>query len=279
MSLSFDQDEKSTQDSRPVELFDFQFATGPIYRYCTYSRDVAVGGNIYKATQCKRSTLNVVQDLSNQSTATVELNVADPVVQAYMGVGMPPQTLKVTMSRLQIRSNLVEQEWVGYVASASMRGARTCVFTVSTQSDQPFGVQVPKVVCSRLCNHVLYDEFCQVIRNQISPLITSISGNTIGVTTIGAFGAHDFEFGEIVHLLTKERRTVVKQTGGTTLLIDVAFPTSVHVNDAVSLFPGCDHQVTTCRDRFGNVPNFGGHPHIRSSNFFSVDLRYSPIAK
>jgi len=34
------------------------------------------------------------------------------------------------------------------------------------------------------------------------------------------------------------------------------------VGDAYSLIPGCDKLLTTCRDKFSNVDNFRGEPHL-----------------
>ncbi len=41
--------------------------------------------------------------------------------------------------------------------------------------------------------------------------------------------------------------------------------------DAMVATAGCDRRLATCRERFGNVPNFRGFPHIPGSDFV---LRY-----
>ena len=45
--------------------------------------------------------------------------------------------------------------------------------------------------------------------------------------------------------------------------------TVAHDHPAFAL--GCDRALATCRDRFGNVPNFRGFPHIPGNDFV---LRY-----
>lgn len=41
----------------------------------------------------------------------------------------------------------------------------------------------------------------------------------------------------------------------------------VAIGDAFTIRAGCDKQFTTCRDKFSNVVNFRGFPHIPGNNF------------
>jgi len=43
-------------------------------------------------------------------------------------------------------------------------------------------------------------------------------------------------------------------------------PFAVAVSDAFSITVGCDNLVTTCRDKFANVVNFRGFPHVPGVN-------------
>jgi uncharacterized phage protein (TIGR02218 family) len=45
----------------------------------------------------------------------------------------------------------------------------------------------------------------------------------------------------------------------------------VEVGDAMEAFAGCDRRLASCRDKFENVPNFRGFPHIPGNDFV---LRY-----
>jgi hypothetical protein len=67
-------------------------------------------------------------------------------------------------------------------------------------------------------------------------------------------------FGEVIRLSDGERRGILDQTG-TTLTLDVPFRELV-VGDALQVWAGCDLTIETCLAKFGNVPNFGGHPDI-----------------
>jgi len=44
-------------------------------------------------------------------------------------------------------------------------------------------------------------------------------------------------------------------------------PEPIEVGDTFSITAGCDKSFDTCHDRFGNVLNFGGFPHIPGNDF------------
>jgi uncharacterized phage protein (TIGR02218 family) len=44
-------------------------------------------------------------------------------------------------------------------------------------------------------------------------------------------------------------------------------PEPIEVGDTFSITAGCDKSFDTCRNRFDNVLNFGGFPHIPGNDF------------
>jgi uncharacterized phage protein (TIGR02218 family) len=281
--VAYVDDDTSVQASRPVELFEFTFATGGVIRYTGYTQNFSWNGNTYLAVAggIRRGALQVVSGIENIPTVTVELPALDPVVERYAGNGVPPQTLMVRVYSVQQRSGQGQQVWFGYVDTCSFRESggsrRTAVLSVPPFTDRSLQMQLPSAVISRLCNHVLGDSMCQIpVTNICVPTITAINGNVVTVSSTAPYSNTYFTFGSLQHVATGELRTITAQdVTGNVLTLDVVLPSSVQVGDVVSLGPGCDHQVTTCRDKFNNVLNFGGHPHIRSSNWFWRDPRFS----
>ena len=43
------------------------------------------------------------------------------------------------------------------------------------------------------------------------------------------------------------------------------------LSDAVTLYPGCDHTLTTCDTAFSNSLNYGGFPAIPQKNPWAGD--------
>lgn len=274
--VTFDTDEKSIQASQPIELFTFTLAGSVIGAYTSYSRDVVYSGTTYKAKQVRRDSIQIASADGDVPALLVEVAVNDPVVQAFIGVGVPPQNLQVTVVRLQQLSGATEQQWSGYVTQCSVR-ARTASLTVTALTDTTISTQIPKVVVARFCNHVLYDQFCTVSRASFlyTTTIASLTGTSLTVPSIFGHPDQFFRYGEVQHVVTKERRTITSQVG-TLLMLDVAFPTTVSGAGAdpnLQMFVGCDHAVNTCVSKFNNVVNFGGHPHIISADWFFVNIK------
>ena len=53
----------------------------------------------------------------------------------------------------------------------------------------------------------------------------------------------------------------------TVLGLDRELPATLAAGDEVSVIAGCDKSLATCRDRFGNVSNFRGFPHMPGNDF------------
>ena len=67
-----------------------------------------------------------------------------------------------------------------------------------------------------------------------------------------------------------DHRLIVDQSGDT-LTVQFAFFESP-AGKNMSVFAGCDHQLTTCQQKFSNLPNFGGHPYLPDRNIFTKGL-------
>lgn len=269
--MTFDTDEQSIQDSRPVEIYDFEFFTQTMRR-TSYMRDFSFGGNTYIAVPVRRSAVAVMssQDIPEM---TVELAMDDDVVAAYAGVGIPPQKCKVTIRRVQQTSGVARQLWSGYVSYCTHK-KMTAVLRVASAFDDPLRCELPAVVVSRNCNHVLYDAQCRLTRASFAQAATvnTFSGRDLTLSTVGGNPDGTYDFGELIHTASGERRTIITQVG-TLVTLDLVLPNTFDAGDAVTIFQGCDKTVLTCRTKFNNVGNFGGHPHLTPSNFFFIDIR------
>ena len=56
-------------------------------------------------------------------------------------------------------------------------------------------------------------------------------------------------------------------SGHARLVLWQAMPEAIVAGDTFSIAAGCDKRFATCRDRFGNVVNFRGFPHIPGNDF------------
>ena len=56
-------------------------------------------------------------------------------------------------------------------------------------------------------------------------------------------------------------------SGHARLVLWQAMPEAISAGDTFTIAAGCDKRFTTCRDRFDNVVNFRGFPHIPGNDF------------
>lgn len=285
---TFDTVERSQQDACPAELYDF---VGPskTWRLTTYESDVTYLGNVYSAVASARSNISTVDFSTDQTDITVQIPASHELAQTYVA-GVPMRDLLVTVTRIHLPFMVVSQFWQGYASSLQM-AQRMASFRVPSGTNDALVTDIPAVAAQRLCNHTLYDSRCTILRGAgytVTTTIASIStdGKTIGSVLPVPAGTNDtlagvvtlvpWSFtGEILHVASGERRTVVVENSTTSFQLQAAFPLSlIHAGDVIQIFAGCTKTMGQCSSpKFNNGVNHGGHPYMPSSNIFYVGLQ------
>ncbi len=259
--MTFDTDERSASGNRPIELVTLASPSGT-HHVTSHNVDVNFGGVIYTALTMDRDNLQVAQDLTGRELV-IRLPISHPVVQRYTTTGIPERELLVTLVRLQSTSSEAFQQASGFGGGLSIEG-RLAAIRVPSLTDDAMKVRVPTVRAQRLCNHVLYDTQCLIVRGLflIGTTIVSQSGNTLVVASMGGQPDNFATFGELLHLVTDQRPMILSQIGAT-LTLDRPLVGAL-TGDIVSVFAGCDHSLTACHEKFNNVANFGGMPALNN---------------
>lgn len=293
MADPFLDDESSVQDSLAREIYEFTVG-GIVYRMTSASHDITVDGEVYTAEAVSRSQVELVQlgGDSGGDSITISLRVDHPIVRRWLAQGVPPKVATVLVRRLQERSGLVERIWSGDIASVDAEDG-SVKLTVSSLFSRAFRRRLPTLTVGRQCAHVLYGVGCNVSRTGSSPdaipfravtTVQTANGRDVrlSVPTIpvaAVLRAKWLQFGELVHVASGERMTIVDQAdvdpghSDVTILTLQAHIYGMKVGDSVELYAGCDHTVTTCRDKFANQVNFGGFPSLPTRNpFFPTGL-------
>lgn len=129
----------------------------------------------------------------------------------------------------------------------------------------------------KTCPHSLYGTACGALKESFALhniLVTDVSANGLVITL-----NHDIAVGDKIYqagiLMTEtnqyERMIVDQDYVNDT--VTIASPIwGLAAGDLVALYQGCDHTLTTCRDKFSNHLNFGGMPWIPSKNPFQTSL-------
>lgn len=264
----FDTDERSASGSRPIDLYQFALPSGTSYT-TSYQTDVVYAGQTYTAVTMSRGNEQLAQDVTGRELV-VYLPISHPIVQRYAGSGIPERQLLISHYRLQQTSGVAELQSQGFGTGLSIDG-RLALIRVPAVTDDAMKIKLPVVAAQRICNHRLGDRQCAPNPGVDGPNLDDVrqptfietissSGTTIEVTGTGGQPTDWATFGDLLHNASGERRFIKSQIGNT-ITIDVPFVGAAH-GDALFLYPGCDHRISTCRDKFFNVPNFGGHAYM-----------------
>lgn len=262
---TFDDDERSIAGNRPIDLFTITTPT-ITYRHTSHNVDVSYGGNTYTAVTMSRSDLQVLQDTSGRELL-LYMPISHPLVQRFCASAIPERAIEVNVTRMQAVSGGVIQQWDGFATNIGISG-HVAVIRVPSITDNAMRVRLPVVNAQHACNHVLYDSLCTINRAGFT-VSTTVVSQTIGATlitlviaSIGGNPDNWARYGEVVHTATGQRVMVYEHTG-TTFLLNVPI-VGVLPGDAISVFAGCDHNAVACRDKFSNIVNFGGMPHMNT---------------
>lgn len=267
--MTFDAREISTDQGRPVEIYEF----GRDYqrwRYTSADREVTADSAVYLPRAITRSAIEVSAEKARSGikiTAPRDLEVAELFRIA-------PPTLAVTCVVRQYHEGdgEIATIWTGRVAAVEFSGAGaqiTCEPTFT--SLRRVGL---RRIYQRQCPHVLYGTSCRVNREtyRVDDQIESISGLTINVPSADAQPDGWYAGGYLeweVALGIVERRFILDHVGQALTLS--SNPYGLAGGTPIRLYPGCDHLMTTCQDKFLNVVNYGGFPYFPQKNPFGGD--------
>jgi len=160
---------------------------------------------------------------------------------------------------------------------------------ICTLSLKPFNElfqrEMPRQTYQGLCNHVHYDGRCKIVESSAPNRFTGIvisqtnNGEVINIAGLGAVADNKspgqaFKGGFVRLLDSSDFRMVLDQQGDDLTLL-LPFRNSVLGTDVV-VQRGCDRSLTTCREKFDNVINYGGFPHVPTVNPFGQGTFLEP---
>lgn len=117
------------------------------------------------------------------------------------------------------------------------------------------------------CLADLGDDRCKVDLTSYthSGTVTAVTSDTIftdsGLTQIGGY----FDYGKVTWLTGDNAGLSMDVAafayGGEVTLFE-AMPANIQIGDTFTIVAGCDRKFATCKDRFSNVVNHRGFPHV-----------------
>jgi uncharacterized phage protein (TIGR02218 family) len=168
--------------------------------------------------------------------------------------------------------------WIGRVLNCEWRGGEAVLHS------EPVYTSIRRNALrrhyQRQCPHVLYGAACGVNQTLFKTIgtVANISGSVIQVNAAGGFDDGHFAGGFVEWNSSagvSDNRLITDHISVTLTL--TAPIIGLAVGDTVNLYPGCDHTLSTCKNKFSNNLNYGGWPYLPLLNPFGLTTLYGVI--
>lgn len=211
-------------------------------------------GNTYYPAIITRNDLNISDSLT-KSGMTIKFARTNNFAKSLL-LNLPEKPITLTIYKNSL------PYWKGKILSAkanvtSIELGCTSLFSSKLKSGRQI-LTVPH------CRHVLYDTPCGVNQALFAEDYTTTA--TTNVLTIAGLAQPDgyFNFGKAV--MFGQTRYILKHAGTS---ITLSAPFIGPLVGTITLYPGCSLTEKTCKDKFNNLPNFGGFSRMPIKNPFS----------
>lgn len=263
--------ELSIFNGRPIELYEF-YVLGQYWRYTNAEVTVPHAGADYVPMPgIKRSGIRATQSVE-RNELTVRVRGDSDLALEYLQ-SPPSEQVRIRIYQkhrddaefiVRYNGRVQNCSWSENGAVAEIQCAQ-----VSWSLRQP-GLRRS---FQYSCPYPVFENGCGLSRAayEVATTVTAMSGTrvTLAYSSV-AYAANYFAGGYAQWVLPNGRRDRRMITGSAENRI-VLHSTNLglSVGDSVSLYPGCDHQSSTCYTKFDNVENFGGFPFIPDQSPFS----------
>lgn len=264
--------ETSRQSGMPAFLYQFNQGEQE-WRLAALPRDYTYGGKVYRSSSVSHTEPKQSDEIS-KAGISLSFSREDEFAIQFLGYA-PDLVTTVTMYRLHLNDGDLQSIvfWKGRVSSSKTTGNKITLEceSIFTSMRRP-GLRARY---QRSCRHALYSAGCGVtMESRAIPCApTEISANATVVTIPEAAGYDDgWFFGGMLGASDASLRLITGHAGSS---ITLSRPLLQLVKDIVSgdpvsatLYPGCNHTMADCRDKFSNIINYGGFPWIPTTNPF-----------
>jgi uncharacterized phage protein (TIGR02218 family) len=265
----------STQDGEPELRFLFtQGATA--YRYTNRPYIVSDSNETWLPSSIENTEVNQSNELA-KDPVKITLPRDNALALTFLG-GSPDEITTLTIFRLHEGTDPVAY-WKGRVSGSSISEdavTLNCenIFTSMRRSGLRARYQ-------KNCRHALYSPQCGVDLATYADAATAVaaSGYTVTIELDSGVREDGYYNGGILDDGTG-KRYITRHVGTTLTLMQPPRYLITEMDSAgisVTLYPGCNHAISHCQDKFDNLLNYGGFPYIPSKNPFANEITGSVV--
>jgi len=275
--MAYNDKETSVENGSPFFLYEFNTNTSKVYYFTSHVEIITWDEKEWLPLAIKHSEIKQATDMSKNSTAiTIPLNGEFSLL--FKGWS-PDNVVTVNIRRGHFGESDTLIYWKGRVSSHSVKQGTLelnveSIFTSLRSS----GVRAR---FQRTCRHALYSKGCNVDKSlfAVVGVLQSLSGLQLTIPEASLQVDGWFTQG-IIQFQDGSLRAITSHIGSS-ISIGRA---SRYVSDnfamsgyglnygtffggmRVTLYPGCDRTMTTCKDKFNNLDNHGGFKWIPNKN-------------
>jgi uncharacterized phage protein (TIGR02218 family) len=259
---------------------------GTIQGFTDHDNDLVIAGVTYRAgTGFTSSEATSRFDLSVDGAEIAGALSDDALLESDLAAGRYDAASveswlvdwsDVSLRVLTARSTLGEVKREGQAFSAELRGLAD---TLSQQSGRLFTARCSADLGDARCK---FDLAAAGLEGEGS-VMSIESTSTIVALGLDAFSEGVFTGGKLTWTsgandgLSVEIKEHRMASGHARLSLWQAMPEVIASGDTFVVTAGCDKRFATCRERFNNVINFRGFPHIPGNDFVIASPRRGPI--
>lgn len=282
MTSTFYIPEQSVEAGQPIYLLHFSDGSRH-WRYNTGPEDIVVDAETYTAQAGVKGGKIEIARNAFRTRYELELPWSCPFGQAYLAA--PPDGI-VTLTVHRFHTLTTPGDWPygwgvygggvypyypaatwwrGYVQDVSFRPSHRLIVRCVPSYTQ-LGRAGLCLRWGRACQVPLYSTACGIDRadHAATGTVTAVSGYTV---TADVFDTEDDGYWVGGEIVTSAYRRLIIAHADTVVTLAATIP-GLAASDSFTVYPGCDHAMSTCRDKFSNLVNYRGQPYIPTQNPF-----------
>lgn len=272
--MAYNDQEISIQSGAPYFLYEF-VTSNVTYRFTDYPTDIEWNSLTWSSFSIKHTEVKQSNELSKNSV-TVSIPIGSAFSNLFIGWS-PDSIVSFTLRRGHFGATDTLVYWKGRISSHKLKDkiVELVCESIFTSMRRP-GIRAR---FQRNCRHALYAKGCNVDKSSFATTsnLTSFTGLDL-VIPGAASQVSGYYNGGIIEFPDGSFRKIESHSGSSITINRASrFLTDMsqgygrnyglyYGGIAVILYPGCDRTVSTCKDKFNNLPNQGGFKWIPSKN-------------
>lgn len=268
--MRHDEFERSNYDGAPTHLYEFSLGDSR-WRYAASESDITLNGVTYVSSAIEHEDYSFS---GNPDTDEFRINLAASTDVCRLYDGTPPSgSVLVNIRVLHRGSDDAAVVWSGFVKLGRRASAAEFTFTCTSML-ATLNRNGLRLFWGRGCPHALYDRSCRVDPADFSTTvqITMLTGTTLTCPGLNALGDDYLSGGFIAftHESGAPEHRGIESHGGNVITL-LGLTDGLSPGDWITVHPGCARTTSACLNKFNNLDNYGGFPHLPAKSPFDGD--------